>query len=36
MGVRGNSHFMMLDRNSEDIAGLVGKWLQEHIQNQTN
>ena len=36
MGIRGNSHFMMLDRNSEDVAELVGKWLQEHIQTHIN
>lgn len=32
-GIRGNSHFMMLDRNSRDIARLVGEWLQRSIQD---
>ena len=36
LGIRGNSHFMMLDRNSKDIAGLVGEWLQHRIQIHAN
>jgi pimeloyl-ACP methyl ester carboxylesterase len=27
MGIRGNSHMMMMDRNSDQIAGLVQQWL---------
>lgn len=26
-GIQGNSHFMMMDRNSEEVAGLVCEWL---------
>jgi len=36
LGIRGNSHFMMLDRNSRDIAVLVAKWLQCSIKAHTN
>ena len=27
MGIRGNSHMLMMDRNSDQIAGLVQQWL---------
>lgn len=27
LGVRGNSHLMMLENNSDDIAELIEKWL---------
>ena len=29
IGIRGNSHMMMMDRNSDQIAELVVKWLEE-------
>jgi len=28
MGIRGNSHMMMMDRNSDEIAGHVQQWLE--------
>jgi ABC-type proline/glycine betaine transport system substrate-binding protein len=27
LGIRGNSHLMMMDDNSDDIAHLVANWL---------
>jgi pimeloyl-ACP methyl ester carboxylesterase len=30
MGIRGNSHFPMMDRNSDAVAGLVRDWMQRH------
>jgi len=27
-GIRGNSHMMMMDRNSDQVAGLIQDWLQ--------
>jgi hypothetical protein len=27
MGVAGNSHMLMMDRNSDQVAGLVNDWL---------
>lgn len=30
LGLTGNSHFMMMDRNHLQIAGLIGDWLQRH------
>jgi len=27
MGIKGNSHMMMMDRNSDEVAGLIEKWL---------
>jgi len=26
-GLRGNSHMVMMDRNSDDVAALIQKWL---------
>jgi len=26
-GVKGNSHMLMMDKNSDDIAGVIQKWL---------
>lgn len=30
MGIRGNTHFLMQERNNEQLAGLLDKWLKEH------
>jgi hypothetical protein len=27
MGIKGNTHMMMMDRNSDDIARLISNWL---------
>ncbi|RYE70166.1 MAG: esterase, partial [Oxalobacteraceae bacterium] len=27
IGVQGNSHMLMMDRNSDQIAGLIDRWL---------
>lgn len=32
LGMIGNSHIMMLDKNSDEIAQLIIHWLQEHQQ----
>jgi pimeloyl-ACP methyl ester carboxylesterase len=29
LGIKGNSHMMMMDRNSDQIAELVAKWLEQ-------
>ena len=29
-GIAGNSHMLMMDRNSDQIAGLVQAWLAGH------
>ena len=26
-GIRGNSHMLMMDRNSDQVAGLIQRWL---------
>jgi pimeloyl-ACP methyl ester carboxylesterase len=31
MGIYGNSHMLMMDNNSDDIALKIGAWLQEHF-----
>ena len=30
MGIRGNSHMLMMDRNSDEIAALVQRWLEQN------
>lgn len=30
-GIRGNSHFPMLDRNQEQVLDIVLQWLDQHI-----
>ena len=32
MGVPGNSHFPMMDRNSDQVARMVQDWLKENVQ----
>jgi pimeloyl-ACP methyl ester carboxylesterase len=32
MGIPGNSHFPMMDRNSDQIARMVQDWLKENVQ----
>jgi hypothetical protein len=27
MGIKGNTHMMMMDRNSDDVAKLVNDWI---------
>jgi pimeloyl-ACP methyl ester carboxylesterase len=29
LGIHGNSHVMMLEKNNREIAGVIGKWLDE-------
>ena len=29
IGIKGNSHMMMMDRNSDQVAGVVQKWLEK-------
>jgi hypothetical protein len=28
-GIRGNSHMMMMDKNSDQIAGVIQEWLEK-------
>jgi len=30
VGLQGNSHMPMMDRNSDTVAALIQKWLVEH------
>ena len=30
MGIKGNSHFPMMDRNSDQVAGLIKNWMDPH------
>ena len=29
IGIRGNSHMIMMDRNSDQVAGLIQAWLEK-------
>jgi pimeloyl-ACP methyl ester carboxylesterase len=31
IGIRGNSHVMMLEKNNKDIAGVIAKWLDKAL-----
>lgn len=31
MGIHGNSHMMMLDKNNLEVAGLINKWLEKNV-----
>jgi pimeloyl-ACP methyl ester carboxylesterase len=31
LGIRGNSHVMMLEKNNRDIAAVIAKWLQQNL-----
>ena len=31
MGIKGNSHMLMQDRNSLELADLILAWLDEHV-----
>ena len=34
MGIKGNSHMLMQDRNSLQLADLIIDWIEEHVENQ--
>jgi len=31
-GIRGNSHMIMMDKNSDEVAGLIEKWLEDKVK----
>jgi len=31
IGIFGNTHMMMLDKNSDQIAGVITQWLEENV-----
>jgi hypothetical protein len=35
MGIRGNSHMLMQDRNSDQLADLVINWIDKHVDAKT-
>ncbi len=32
LGIRGNSHMLMQNKNSDEIAALVLEWIDEHVE----
>lgn len=32
IGIRGNSHFMVIENNSDPIAALVQKWIKKNVK----
>ncbi len=32
MGIKGNSHMLMQDRNSLDLADLILRWIERHAE----
>jgi hypothetical protein len=33
-GQLGNSHMLMQDKNSNQVADLILKWIDEHVENK--
>jgi pimeloyl-ACP methyl ester carboxylesterase len=33
LGIKGNGHVMMVERNSEQIADIIEKWIAEHVKD---
>ena len=33
MGIKGNSHMLMQDRNSDQLADLVIAWIDTHVEH---
>jgi len=34
LGIHGNSHMLMQDRNNLDLADLILKWIDEHVETR--
>jgi hypothetical protein len=34
MGIKGNSHMLMQDRNSDQLADLILTWIDGHVESQ--
>lgn len=34
MGIKGNSHMLMQDRNSLPLADLIVEWVDRHVESQ--
>ena len=35
-GIHGNGHFYFMERNSDQVAGGVRRWLETHVQDRTS
>jgi hypothetical protein len=33
IGIRGNSHVMMLEKNNRQIAGVIQRWIEKTVKN---
>ena len=33
IGIRGNSHMMMVDKNNLQVADVIIKWFDQHVDN---
>jgi hypothetical protein len=34
MGIRGNSHMLMQDKNNLQLADLILGWIDQHVENK--
>ena len=34
LGIKGNSHMLMQDRNSLDLADLLLNWIDRHVESK--
>jgi pimeloyl-ACP methyl ester carboxylesterase len=36
IGIRGNGHFYFIEENSDEVAGVIRKWLATHVLDETS
>jgi hypothetical protein len=36
MGIKGNSHMLMQDKNNLQLADLILKWIDDHVEGKTS
>lgn len=36
IGIRGNGHFMFIEKNSDQVAGVVLKWIEQNVKKKRN
>jgi hypothetical protein len=34
LGIRGNSHMLMQDRNNLQVADLIARWIDAHVEQK--
>jgi len=34
IGIHGNGHFMFIEKNSNEVAGVVLNWIESHVEEE--